>query len=60
MRKAVSLLFFIFFLVSLPGLLAGFRTAPNVSFLIGQIIFTLIMLTLAVYFWKPAPVKNKK
>ena len=59
MRKAVAILFGIFFLFSLPGLIAGFKTAPSISFLIGQAVFTMIMLILAVHFWKPKPAKQQ-
>lgn len=59
MRKALSILFFVLFLVSLPGLIAAFKSAPNVSFLIGKAIFSLIMLILSIHFWKPAPPKKE-
>ncbi|WP_438480267.1 hypothetical protein [Oleiharenicola lentus] len=60
MRKAISVLFFILFVLTLPGLIAGFRHAPNASFLIGQAVFTLIMLILGIYFWKPTAPKEQK
>jgi uncharacterized membrane protein YfcA len=59
MRKAISILFFVLFLFSLPGLVAGFKNAPDTSVLIGQAIFSLIMLILGIYFWKPAPPKKE-
>lgn len=60
MRKAVAVLFILIFLCAIPGIVAGFRSAPSVSYLIGQVIFMLLMLILALHFWKPAPAKNKK
>jgi hypothetical protein len=58
MRKALSILFFALFLVSLPGLIAGLKSAPDASFLVGKAILSLIMLILGIHFWKPAPPKK--
>ncbi len=60
MRKAISILFLILFLLSLSGLMAGFKNAPNISVLIGQTVFILLFLLLTLYFWKPRPPKSNK
>jgi hypothetical protein len=60
MRKAVSVIFFVLFLFTLPGLVAAFKNESNASLLIGQSMFSLIMLILAFHFWKPRPPKEEK
>ena len=60
MRKAISILFFILFIASLPRLITGFSTAPNISFLIGQIVASLLMLILGLHFWKVRPKKAQQ
>lgn len=60
MRKVISVLFFLLCLLSLPGLIAAIKRGGDTSVLIGQGVFSLIMLVLGFHFWKPATPKEKK
>jgi len=54
MRKFISVIFGIVFLVSLPGLTKAFGSNLDPAVLVGQCIFTFVMLALSVYFWRSA------
>jgi hypothetical protein len=60
MRKIISILFLILFLLTLPGLIAGFKNAPIISVLIGQAVISLVLMLLALHFWRPRPAKGNK
>ncbi|HXB01290.1 MAG TPA: hypothetical protein VNV15_00565 [Opitutaceae bacterium] len=59
-RRVISILFLILLLLTLPGLIAGFKNAPNISVLIGQAVISLFLMLLALHFWKPRPAKGGK
>jgi ABC-type uncharacterized transport system permease subunit len=58
MRKTISLLFFVLFLLTLPALIGSFSKAADASFVIGQIVLSLILLTLGLHFWKARATKS--
>jgi hypothetical protein len=52
MRKFTSVVFGIVFLFSLPGLTKAFRGNSDPAVLTGVCLFSLVLLMLAVYFWR--------
>ena len=58
MRKAISVIFFILFLISLRGLTAGFRIEKGPGVLVGECIFSFVLLMIGLYFWRPAKAKE--
>jgi ABC-type uncharacterized transport system permease subunit len=53
MRKVLSVIFAILFLFSLPGLMKAFGGNLDPAVLVGECLFSLVVLILAIYFWRP-------
>ncbi len=58
MRKVISVIFFIMFLVSLRSLSEGLRTEKEPGVLVGECIFSFVLLMIGIYFWRPAKAKE--
>lgn len=54
MRKFVSVVFAIVFLLSLPGLLRVLRSNGDQAQIMGYCLFSFGVLAVAIYFWRTA------